>query len=636
MTLLTNIETPSTSYHDALLKHLIKSKCSSETTVLLRSGEQEIVVQAVLLRNASNFLKQILSTPCSCMQMMLLLPDSPPHALATLAQLMHEGVASGVPSNVAESVVLLAKDLGIEQVVKTDISVVNDTDDLDCSVEFSATPIGATDLDESELVDPGDIYTDESEDDSSNFGKLKLKTEVKFLSESVHLKLPNSRIGRNIERYQEKSCEQFKSDPFKQRLQKEYNSHPVGQYMGPYDQSENLKLSAQLPNSQLEFKTYTQFSHDGNECYNFKVTNYENLNVLDKIDAYIIDSKAESPEEALVENDVDIVYTCQHRKCRIPCPCAHCCSDMVQCTEHKLCHPALFDSKLHAVSIRSSDAFCKEETFFDCGYIIEYAGIPINCRKCKRDLLNHHSYHFESHANCRFCNPTFFKTKASTEKELRFLIKDEAEYFKTVCQYCDRRFCDAYLVKRHIQTEHGVKPFKCMFCSKTFQSAKAKCYHERTVHCDPVKSISCVNCDQKFKAEVHLRQHEKFVHSDIRKVSCPECDAKFKQKKNMKAHMLKVHKEDYIKEDYRESSERVKEYKCKECISVFKYERNLNAHVRNIHVNDLSFPCDMCESTFSNKSNLVAHRKRKQGSIYQSLDIMSVLCAGRCFLKKIV
>ena len=130
---------------------------------------------------------------------------------------------------------LLAKDLGIEQVVKTDISVVNNTDDLECSEEFSATPIGETDLDKNELVDPDDIYTDESEDDASNFGKLKLKTEVKFLSESVHLKLPNSRIGRNIERYQEKSCEQFKSDPFKQRLQKEYNSHPVGQYMGPYD-----------------------------------------------------------------------------------------------------------------------------------------------------------------------------------------------------------------------------------------------------------------------------------------------------------------------------------------------------------------------------------------------------------------
>ena len=57
MTLLTNIETPSTSYHDALLKHFIESKCSSETTVLLMSGEQKIVVKAVLLRNASNFLK---------------------------------------------------------------------------------------------------------------------------------------------------------------------------------------------------------------------------------------------------------------------------------------------------------------------------------------------------------------------------------------------------------------------------------------------------------------------------------------------------------------------------------------------------------------------------------------------------
>ena len=51
----------------------------------------------------------------------------------------------------------------------------------------------------------------------------------------------------------------------------EYNFHPVGQYMGPYDQNKKLKLSAQLPKSNLDFKTYTEFSHDSGKCYAYKI-----------------------------------------------------------------------------------------------------------------------------------------------------------------------------------------------------------------------------------------------------------------------------------------------------------------------------------------------------------------------------
>ena len=62
---------------------------------------------------------------------------------------------------------------------------------------------------------------------------------------------------------------------FEGRVQKEYNTHPIGQYMGPYDQNEHLKLSIQLPNSNLDYKSYTEFNHAGGECYEFSVRSYE-------------------------------------------------------------------------------------------------------------------------------------------------------------------------------------------------------------------------------------------------------------------------------------------------------------------------------------------------------------------------
>ena len=70
--------------------------------------------------------------------------------------------------------------------------------------------------------------------------------------------------------------------------------------------------------------------------------------------------------------------------------------------------------------------------------------------------------------------------KATSEKEVRFLEKDESEYFKTVCPYCDKRFCQPYFAKKHIKFEHEQAPFKCDVCEKTFHSEKAKSYHEKT------------------------------------------------------------------------------------------------------------------------------------------------------------
>ena len=177
--------------------------------------------------------------------------------------------------------------------------------------------------------------------------------------------------------------------------------------------------------------------------------------------------------------------------------------------------------------------------------------------------MSHDCYHYDYRAKCRFCNPTFFKAKANTEDELTFLIKDEVEYFKTVCQYCDKRFCQAYFVK-------------CDTCSKIFQTVKAKSYHEKTIH-DVSNSVSCRICNQQFQAVVNLKAHQKFVNSEERKFSCPDFYSKFKQKRDLRVHMLNIHDVNYTREDYQEKSNAVNEYKCE---SKLKYKKSLNTHVQ--------------------------------------------------------
>jgi uncharacterized C2H2 Zn-finger protein len=623
MTRLENSQSSGLSYPVDFLHNLSKSKLPSNcesSTVLLCSGKQNISVQSVLLRKASNFLRDILPSPCSCSsnENVIVLPHTLSPTLASLVQMIHEGVIPSVSNRVAKDVMLLAKVLGIRNMSETVINNSSTASDLDLSVEFV--------MNKSDHSESDDDESDSGEEHANGF--LKVVTSINHSDKSVNLKFPKSRQGRDSHN---NSIKQVQQKGFRGRIQTEYNQHPVGKYMGPYDQNKKLRLSAQLPKSKLDFKAYSEFSHDGNKCFAYKIEQYDDLGELQKIDSYKIESEIDSSEDKSIDVDSEIYYTCQHRLCRIPCPCSHCCSDTaVQCTEHKMCHPALFDEDLHAVSIRSSDAFCIDESFFERSYIIRYPGIPLKCKKCRKDLLNHHCYHLEYHTNCRFCNPTFFKAKANTEEELKFLIKDEVEYFKTVCHYCDKRFCQAYFAKKHIETEHGEKTFKCDRCSKRFQSDKAKSYHEKTIH-DAVKYVTCSICNQHFKTEVHLKEHQKYVHSDQRKFSCPDCDSKFKQKRDLRVHMLNIHNENYTKEDYQEKSNAVNEYKCDKCESKFKYKKNLNAHVKNKHVNKEVFHCDECESSFGNKKSLVRHKKSKHGP-----NISKFPCpmCGKLFLEK--
>ena len=214
---------------------------------------------------------------------------------------------------------------------------------------------------------------------------------------------PSSRIKRQTS---EKQTVEMLSG-FKGRVQREYNEHSVGQYMGPYDQNENLKLNIQLPNSNLDFHSYTEFCHDGDECFEFSVKSYNKHADHDKICAYHIKAKISELEESSDESDksdTDIkYYSCQVGRCKIPCPCPQCYSKRKQCTEHNLKHIALFDENRHAISIRSSNSFCLGESFFLDSYVLKYPGIPIDCKKCTQDLRFHHSYHFELHEICRFC-----------------------------------------------------------------------------------------------------------------------------------------------------------------------------------------------------------------------------------------
>ena len=483
------------SYPTALLLKLKSEICVEENNVCqLVSGDEKAFVHCALLSNASAFLQDMFSSVCCCESNIFILPSSSPSTLDTFVTLLYTGSISDISRNQAGQVVKLARELDIN---------------ITCEVIDSA-------------VQPSTI----SDDNVENCKKeLKLKSKMVNKFGSLSLSLPISRSNRQK---LPSLHAQENMTGFQARVQREYNNHPVGMYMGPYDQNRNLELKIQLPDSNLHFRNFTEFHHPGGECFHLGLKSYENYDDLDKIDAYRIVMKATDDEESDTdseeqENDVK-VYTCQLGSCKIPCPCPQCHSNQSQCLEHKLRHETLFDEKQDAISIKSSQEFCLEESFFKKSYILKFSGIPITCKKCKRDLLLHHCYHFEYHEKCRFCKPSWFKHKAKTKEELKSLEKKEANYFKRVCPFCDKQFIRSIHMKKHIEYEHDGAKYKCNFCERAFNSHQAKTYHEKLKHSLNLTSVHCEKCKKTFASEVSLKVHLKYVHSDKRRESCPHCD----------------------------------------------------------------------------------------------------------------
>ena len=273
-----------------------------------------------------------------------------------------------------------------------------------------------------------------------SFDVLKLSTSIldTDTGEKFILSLPSSRIKRNFKNLKVNEA----LTGFQNQLQMQYNSCPVGQFAGPYDQNEALPLNIQLPDADLDFDQYTQFRHPDNvNCRGFAIKDsYQQIKDLDKIDALKVKDNNDTSEEEDNESEEQMVFTCQKKQCRLPCPCSSCCGED-QCPDHKIRHEEVFDNENDVVAIRSKDEFCTDQTFFDRGYLIKYPGIPLHCKRCKRNVLHHICYHFDLHENCKFCRKEKYKTSATTVSEFEENINKHNYFLKYVCPHCDNKFC---------------------------------------------------------------------------------------------------------------------------------------------------------------------------------------------------
>ena len=189
----------------------IKDKTHIVTKLV--SGVEQVCVYTALLSKASVFLSGLLSSSSCCENNVIILPTSPPSTLDCLLNLLYTGTMSGITKYQADQVIKIASYLDIRVTIRH--------------------ADGKTNSDV--LVSSVDEDSDKSNDaDETLFIKTKTSTTSKH--GSLNLSFPKCRSTRqNIS----SSEVQAKITGFSGRVQREYNDHPIGMYMGPYDQIKN-------------------------------------------------------------------------------------------------------------------------------------------------------------------------------------------------------------------------------------------------------------------------------------------------------------------------------------------------------------------------------------------------------------
>ena len=376
-----------------------------------------------------------------------------------------------------------------------------------------------------------------------------------------------------------------------------------GPALPPIDKVQFGSLNKSL---QQVFGERTEYDHSPEQdCYEW---------IPDKVglDAwYTPQHSIDSPGYGLMKNEsplggaaslvgMSVVYTCNLHQCKIHCPCSCCrdsrdtckmickdypCSDCnSQCTEHKLTLPRVFNPE--------TDQYTMVTDRIDCArYMNVYAGIPINCNTCTKDVREHQIFHHVFHTRCKFCDlemrPLRYMSEDMSLKSLKKAAKIINRKDEKTCSYCFSRQKGAHERKNHEETIHEGKSssHKCNECGKSYLTSTSLQYHLQ-MH-KGLPKLQCNKCNKSFVSTNGLDLHMKIVHfSEEDKQDthiCDTCEKSFTRSANLARHKRIHHNKTNVNFDFADSYKGINEFPCDICDKIFNRKDNLKRHKQIVH-----------------------------------------------------
>ncbi|XP_022911123.1 zinc finger protein OZF-like isoform X2 [Onthophagus taurus] len=246
------------------------------------------------------------------------------------------------------------------------------------------------------------------------------------------------------------------------------------------------------------------------------------------------------------------------------------------------------------------------------------------CKFCGKKFSSHRSWytHFKHHTgrrfNCEICSEGF-------DKRSDFINHKQSHRGMNKCPICGKIFLYKAVLDRHIKQhnnlcekqvfecnvcglqtklkcklmEHmrihtGERPFKCLFCNKTFTQSSTLSTHVKGVH-SKERPFTCEICGRSYAVRGQYTAHIRTHSADIPKnCVCSYCGKSFRIESKLQAH-IKTHTGE-------------KPIVCHVCSKRFSELNGLKKHMRT-HTGEKPYECVICQKRFSQKYNMTIHYK---------------------------
>ena len=207
--------------------------------------------------------------------------------------------------------------------------------------------------------------------------------------------------------------------------------------------------------------------------------------------------------------------------------------------------------------------------------------------------------------------------EAAEEQEYTSRLNDTIPTLKTyICSVCKETFSTLETLSNHVFTIHS---FKCKQCE--FVATKDSSLRKHILkHSIKIRTVMCSICNTAFKSKGYLSYHIGKVHG----FKCDVCDFKCSIQRNLERHKLKKHVEGSIlctkcpfKTNFdvslnnhilRKHTDKEIWLKCEECEYRAWNTRLMQTHTDKVH-RGIRFQCWLCNSKFTQKTNLQGHIK---------------------------
>ncbi|CAB3255043.1 unnamed protein product [Arctia plantaginis] len=164
--------------------------------------------------------------------------------------------------------------------------------------------------------------------------------------------------------------------------------------------------------------------------------------------------------------------------------------------------------------------------------------------KTPSQLRNHSIKHSDTrNYYCVECDKSF-KSESILKTHLKTTaIHVNYKELPLSCSHCEKRFSNRRDVERHMNRIHlNVKPFRCDRCDKAYVNSWGLKDHQRFIHEGYKRPLQfpCPMCDKVFDRNQILKIHIR-THTGERPYICSKCPAKFSQASILRTHDRLIH-----------------------------------------------------------------------------------------------